>query len=82
MMKVFEQELKRSFSNSEDDIFTCPIGGVPDDDIAGIEDGGLIVTREEMKGIFDPVIGRIVTLVQKQIDAVEAQASRGLKLSV
>lgn len=83
MMKSFEEDLKRSFSNSEDDdIFICPIGGLADDFDAGIEDGGFVVTREEMKGIFDPVIDQIVPLVQKQINTVEAQAHRGLRLSV
>lgn len=83
LMKAFEEDLKRGFSNSEDDdIFTVPIGGVRDDPVAGIEDGGFIVTREEMKGIFDPVIDQIVLLVLGQIKAVGYQAHRGLRLSV
>lgn len=74
MMKEWEEVLKRSFSNSEeDDVFSCPIGGVPDDRKTGIEDGGFIVTREEMLTIFDPVINPIIPLVQKQIDFVERQ---------
>lgn len=83
MMKAFEEDLKPSFSNSEDDdFFTCPIGGVQDDPVAGVEDGGFIITRKDMKGIFDPVINQIVLLVQEQINNVEAQAHRGLRLSV
>lgn len=82
-MKAFEEDLKRVFSNSEDDdIFTVPIGGVRDDPVAGIEYGGFIVTREEMKAIFDPVIDQIILLVQGQIKAVGYQAHRGLRLSV
>lgn len=83
MLKEFEEVLKRSFSNSEhDDIFTCPIGGIPDDSAAGIEDGGLIMTREDMKSIFDPVINQIVPLVLEQIEMVEAQRHKNFRISV
>lgn len=83
MMKAFEEDLKPSFSNSEDeDFFICPIGGVPDDSKAGIEDGGFVMTRHDMKRIFDPVIDQIIPLVQGQINAVETQFHRGLRLSV
>lgn len=87
MMKHFEEFLKRSFSNSEDDdIFSCPIPGVPDDPIARVEDGCFVLTREEMKNIFDPVINRIIQLVREQITTAEGQSlspfSRGSRLSV
>lgn len=83
MMKEWEEVLKREFSNSEeDDIFSCPIGGIPDDIEMGIEDGAFIITREEMLGIFDPIIDQIIPLVQEQIDMVEVQNERDLHISV
>lgn len=76
MLKHFDEFLKRTFSDEDEDededIFSCPIPGVADNEEAGVEDGFFILTREEMKGIFDPVISQIVGLVQKQMDAVES----------
>lgn len=83
MMKEWEEVLKREFSNSEeDDIFSCPIGGIPDDVEMGIEDGAFIITREEMLAIFDPIIDKIIPLVQEQIDMVQVQNQRGMRISV
>lgn len=72
MMKHFDEFLKRTFSDDEDeDIFSCPIPGVADNPAAGVEDGFFVLTREDMKEIFDPVIGEIVELVQMQMKTVE-----------
>lgn len=74
MMKHFDEFLKRTFSDDEDeDIFSCPIPGVPDNPEAGVEDGFFVLTREDMREIFEPVIAEILDLVQKQIDAVETR---------
>lgn len=82
-MKKFEEELKRNFTDSDDDDeIYCPVGGIPDDPIAGIDGGDLIITREEMKEIFDPVIDKIIPLVENQVRNVEAKSSQGLRLTV
>ncbi|KAI5837493.1 hypothetical protein DFP73DRAFT_568263 [Morchella snyderi] len=74
MLREFEQSLKRNFTNSEDDDeFICTAGGLPDNPEVGIERGEFTFTREDMLGIFDPIIDRIIPLVQNQIDVVEAQ---------
>ncbi|KAH0606557.1 uncharacterized protein H6S33_003391 [Morchella sextelata] len=76
IMKKFEEELKRGFTDSEDDDeLYCPVGGIPDDPIAGIDGGDLVISREEMKAIFDPVIDKIIPLVKSQVRNVEAKAS-------
>lgn len=83
MTNYFEEFLKRSFTNSEDDdIFSCPIPGVLDDALAGIEDGCFVLEREEMKGIFDPVINEILQLVRKQIKTAEGQDAQKSPISV
>ncbi|RPB17468.1 actin-like ATPase domain-containing protein [Morchella conica CCBAS932] len=74
MLREFDQSLKRNFTNAEDDDeFVCAAGGLPDKPEAGIECGEFTFTREDMLGIFDPIIDRIVPLVQNQIDVVDAQ---------
>lgn len=83
MLEHFENTLKRDFVNDEDaDAFSCPIGGLPDDDAAGIVDGCLVVSREDMREIFDPVINLIIPLVQDQIDTIEQQNEPALQVSV
>lgn len=83
MMRNFEEFLKRSFTNSEDDdIFSCPIPGVLDDTVAGVEDGCFVLTREEMKNIFDPVINEIMKLVREQIKMGEDRGLRKSPISV
>lgn len=83
MLEHFESALKRDFVNDEQaDSISCPIGGLPDDDDAGIVDGCLVVTREEMKDIFDPVINLIIPLVQDQIDTIEQHNEPALQVSV
>jgi len=72
MMKEFNDSLKRNFTDSKDeDIFTCPIPGVADDITAGIEDGMLVILREDMRKIFDPVVQKVIHLVQQQVKEVE-----------
>lgn len=83
MTNYFEEFLKRSFTNSDDDdIFSCPIPGVPDDAFAGVEDGCFVLEREEMKAIFDPVINEIIQLVREQIKTAEGQGIQKSPISV
>lgn len=83
MVSEWELVLKRDFSNSEeDDLSSCPIGPIPDNSELRIADGELLINREEMLAIFDPVIGQIITLVQEQIDMVAAKDDPGLQISV
>ena len=42
-----------------------------DDPSKGIEGGNLAMTADDLKGIYDPVVTRILILVQKQLDAIE-----------
>ncbi|RPA90385.1 hypothetical protein L873DRAFT_1718078, partial [Choiromyces venosus 120613-1] len=68
MMNEFNDTLKRDFTDSEnEDIFTCPTPGVVNDANAGIEDGFFVIEREEMRKIFDPVVQKVIQLVQQQV---------------
>lgn len=80
MKKHFEEYLKRVFCDDESqDKFHCPVPGIADDPKSGVEDGFLVITRSDMKFIFDPVIADVVKLVQQQIQKVE---EIGQKVSV
>lgn len=64
---------------SDDRVYFLPAPGVPDDPSAGVEEGGLKLTRQDMESIFDPPINETISRVQEQICAVQGQ---GLRVSV
>ena len=66
-MTSFDEDVKRSFSDDEDEeIFTVPITGVRDNEDAGIEGGFFVMTRwrelslwydiNSVDESFDPVL--------------------------
>lgn len=78
----FENCVKRGFKDDAEDEYSCSVGGIPDDPIAGVSGGDFILTREDLRKIFDPVVNQIISLVQHQIDTVEGQNQPGLQVSV
>lgn len=80
MQKMFNETVLLEFKdNGEVDTYFVPLPGVSDDPAAGVEDGYLLLTREEIKSIFAPVINEIISLAGDQIKAVEKE---GLHISV
>ena len=45
---------------------------IPDNPDQGIENGCLVVTSEELRDIFEPVIRKVLILLTQQIDTVRA----------
>lgn len=81
MMKEFDERLKRVFKDCEDnETMDCEVPGLPDDSDKGVEDGFLEISRQEMKGIFDPVIKEVLRLVQVQIDSVKMAGHPSISL--
>lgn len=73
MNKYFEENLKRIFSDDDiHDKFFCTVPGVADSPPSGVKDGFLTITRDEMRALFDPVVSKVVNLVEQQIKSVEA----------
>lgn len=71
MKNEFEKNLKRKFKLSRDNnVMDCPVSGVLDDEERRIQDGYMEISREEMEGIFEPVITHIIQLIQEQLDSV------------
>lgn len=78
MLRYFDEFLKQNFSDDEDEEeFSCPIPGIANNPAAGVESGFFLLTRKDMQDIFEPIIMKIVNLVQGQIDAVEARQRGG-----
>ncbi|RPB20356.1 actin-like ATPase domain-containing protein [Terfezia boudieri ATCC MYA-4762] len=71
-LKSWEEYVKRVFVDGEDqDVFPIQFPGLPDDDVLGIDCGFMSVTREEVQGIFEPIIQEVIKLVDGQIQAVQ-----------
>jgi len=60
------------FQDSDDEeLMGCDLGNaVLDDAVKHVEGGFLIITRQEMRDVFNPVIQEILRLVREQIGTV------------
>lgn len=71
MMRDFDSRLKRKFNGSDQDNLTEVLAcGLPNNDAQGVADGYMLVSREDMQEIFEPVVKEILRLIQEQIDKV------------
>jgi molecular chaperone DnaK (HSP70) len=75
-LRYFEEFVKRNFNEEEHSEVNVPFPGLPDDEEAGLESGFLIMTAEQVKTIFEPVIRQVVELVEGQVDAIKAKGGR------
>lgn len=70
-LRYFEEFVKRNFNEEEHSEVNVPFPGLPDDEEAGLDSGFLIMSAEQVKTIFDPVIKDVIDLVEGQVDAVK-----------
>jgi molecular chaperone DnaK (HSP70) len=73
-LKYFEEFVKRNFNEEEHSEVNVPFPGLPDDEEAGLDSGFLIMTSEQVKTIFDPIIDEVISLVQGQVDSIKAKS--------
>ncbi|KAF8436715.1 hypothetical protein BGX38DRAFT_1213699 [Terfezia claveryi] len=88
MTSYFDTCLKKTFSisrNEDDDDyddedgldeFPCPVPGVPDNHDAGVITESLMLTREDVQSIFDPIFEKITAMVQEQVAEAESNIQR------
>ncbi|KAI1766565.1 actin-like ATPase domain-containing protein [Hypoxylon sp. FL1150] len=72
-LRYFEEFVKRNFNEDEYQEVNVPFPGLPDDDEARIDSGFLVMTAEEVKGIFEPVVKEVCDLVQGQVDGLRSK---------
>ena len=75
-LRYFEEFVKRNFNEEEHSEVNVPFPGLPDDEEAGLDSGFLIMTAEQVKEIFEPVIKQVVDLVEGQVQAVKEKNGR------
>lgn len=69
-MKYFEEFVKRNFNEEEHSEVNVPFPGLPDDEEVGLDSGFLVMTAEQVKAIFDPIIAEVIDLVEGQVSAI------------
>ncbi|KAI9836129.1 MAG: hypothetical protein M1838_005137, partial [Thelocarpon superellum] len=69
-LKYFEEFVKRNFNEEEHQEVNVPFPGLPDDEEAGLESGFLVMTAEQIKSIFEPVVREVCDLVEGQVDSI------------
>ncbi|KAI1509974.1 Hsp70 family protein [Pyrenophora tritici-repentis] len=72
-MKYFEESVKRNFNEEEHSEVNIPFPGLPDDEEAGLDSGFLVMSAEEVKALFDPVIEEVIHLVEGQVYSIRAK---------
>ncbi|OAA67495.1 Hsp70 family chaperone [Cordyceps fumosorosea ARSEF 2679] len=72
-LKYFEEFVKRNFNEEEHQEFNVPFPGLADDEEAGLDCGFLLMTAEQVKDIFEPVVKEVCALVQSQVDTLRAK---------
>ncbi|KAI1210451.1 actin-like ATPase domain-containing protein [Annulohypoxylon truncatum] len=72
-LRYFEEFVKRNFNEDEYQEVNVPFPGLPDDEEARIDSGFLVMTADEIKGIFEPVVKEVCDLVQGQVDGLRGK---------
>ncbi|KAK4252031.1 hypothetical protein C7999DRAFT_37018 [Corynascus novoguineensis] len=72
-LRYFEEFVKRNFNEDEHQEVNVPFPGLPDDEEAGLDSGFLVMTAEQIKDIFEPVVREVCDLVQGQVDTLRAK---------
>ena len=75
-LRYFEEFVKRNFNEDEHSEVNVPFPGLPDDEEAGLESGFLVMSAEQVKNIFEPVIAQVVELVEGQVTAIKEKGGR------
>ncbi len=79
VLKYFDEEVKRKFSDDPDQEFSVPFPGLlpADDAAAGLVGGFLVLTAAQVRDIFEPVVRQVCALVEGQVEAVRRHRGSG-----
>lgn len=69
----FDQSVKHNFNDDEYAEVSVPFPGLPDDEEAGLDSGFLVMSAQQIKDIFDPVIQEVIQLVENQVNSIRTK---------
>ncbi|KFA79756.1 hypothetical protein S40288_00693 [Stachybotrys chartarum IBT 40288] len=72
-LKYFEEFVKRNFNEDEHQEVNVPFPGLPDDEEAGLDSGFMVMTADQIKDIFAPVVKEVCDLVRGQVDGLRGK---------
>lgn len=72
-LKYFEESVKRNFNEDDQEEVNIPFPGLPDDEEAGLDSGFLVMSAEQVRAIFEPVITEVISLLDGQVNAIAAK---------
>lgn len=72
-VKYFEESVKRNFNEEDASEINIPFPGLADDEAVGIESGFLVMSADEVKAIFEPVIDDVIVLLEGQVGAISSK---------
>lgn len=83
-LKYWDEYVKRNFrytsateeDEGEEEEISVPFPGLPDDEAKRVEGGFLMLRREEVRAIFEPVVGEVVKLCKEQVEGIKKKGGR------
>ena len=78
-LKYWDEYVKRNFKDEEpeeEEDISVPLPGVADDEERRIEGGFLMMRREEVKTIFEPVVNQVIKLVDEQVEGIRRNGGK------
>ncbi|KAI9770801.1 MAG: hypothetical protein M1840_003051 [Geoglossum simile] len=69
-LKYWDEYVKRNFNEEEHQEVNVPFPGLPDDEDAGLDSGFLVMTADQIKMIFEPIIREVCELVEGQVEGI------------
>ncbi|KAI3552583.1 hypothetical protein CSPX01_00332 [Colletotrichum filicis] len=72
-LRYFEEFVKRNFNEDEHQEVNVPFPGLPDDEEAGLDCGFMVMSADEIKEIFAPVVKEVCDLVQGQVTGIRSK---------
>jgi hypothetical protein len=78
-LRFWDEYVKRNFKDEEteeDEEISVPFPGVADDEEKRVEGGFLMMKREEVRAIFEPVVGQVVKLVDEQVEGIRRKGGK------
>lgn len=79
-MRVFEKDIKMTFTYDEAQVWRIPVMGLDDNLVLGIRNGHLTVPWKDVQKVFEPVVREIVKLVKAQITATTNLGDHRVKM--
>lgn len=72
-LKYFEESVKRNFNEDDQQEVNIPFPGLPDDEEAGLDSGFLVMSADQVRAIFEPVVAEVVRLLEGQVSSIAAK---------